>query len=103
MKSKTEILEEFSLFSMPSGGIGSWLTEHTHSDVFDRVGRIDEEPLSAVQLNQLLVMGHEAPVGDGFFRYYWLEAPQRHPFNVREIADFSEDFLLSETILSLDH
>jgi len=67
MKSKAEILEEFSLFSMPTGGIGSWLAEQTHSDVFDRLGKIDELPLSPVQLNQLLVMGHEAPVGDGFF------------------------------------
>jgi hypothetical protein len=104
MKSKTEILEEFSLFSMPSGGIGSWLTEHTHSDVFDRVGRIDEEPLSAVQLNQLLVMGHEAPVGDGFFRYYWLEAPDEHPYNVRDVPGFSVDWLQSkEVISSLGH
>lgn len=63
MKSKTDILAEFALFSMPAGGgIGSWLTEKAHSDVFERLGRIDEEPLSAVQLNQLLVMGHEAPL-----------------------------------------
>src|SRR5258708_10629069 len=104
MKSKAEILAEFSLFSMPAGGgIGSWLTEETHSDVFERLGRIDAEPLPAVQLNQLLVLGHEAPVGDGFFRYYWLQAPHQHPYNVREVADFSEDFLTSETILSLDH
>ena len=30
MKSKAQILEEFSLFSVPTGGIGSWLTEQTH-------------------------------------------------------------------------
>ncbi|HEY4763506.1 MAG TPA: hypothetical protein VIH75_07500 [Candidatus Sulfotelmatobacter sp.] len=70
MKAKTEILEEFNLFSMPTRGIGSWLTETTHADVFERLGRIDKEPLSAVQLNQRLVMGHEAPRVTGFFRYY---------------------------------
>ena len=76
MKSKHQILEEFSLFSVPTGGIGSWLTEHTHNDVFARLGKCDEEPLPAVQLNQLLVLAHEAPVSDGFFRYYWLQAPE---------------------------
>ena len=104
MKSKTQILEEFSLFSMPSPGVGSWLTRETHPDVLDRIGRIEEEPLSGVQLNQLLVMGHEAPTGDGFFRYYWLEAPEEHPYNVREIPGFSESYLASkEMILPLAH
>lgn len=104
MKSKAEILQEFALFSIPVGGIGSWLTDHAHADVFDRVGRIDEEPLSAVQLNQLLVMGHEAPVGDGFFRYYWLQSPDAHPYNVRDIPGFSESWLQSkEMIASLAH
>jgi hypothetical protein len=104
LKSKAEILDEFSLFSMPTGGIGSWLTEQTHSDIFDRLGKIDELPLSAVQLNQLLVMGHEAPVGDGFFRYYWLQAPKEHPYNVRDVPEFSERWLdSSEMISSLTH
>jgi hypothetical protein len=103
MKSKSEILNEFSLFSVPTGGIGEWLTEATHQDVFERLGRIDVEPLSAVQLNQLLVLGHEAPAGDGFFHYYWLRVPERHPYNVSEIAGFSEGWLKSEAILSLEH
>jgi hypothetical protein len=104
MRSKSEILEDFSLFSLPTGGIGSWLTERTHDDVFARLGKVDDEPLSAVQLNQLLVLGHEAPVGDGFFRYYWLDAPRHHPYSVRGVPGFSEDWLQSEgMIASLAH
>ena len=62
------------------------------------------EPLSAVQLNQLLVLGHVAPVADGFFRYYWLQAPEQHPYSVRDLPDFSEDWLGSEgAIASLAH
>src|SRR4051812_41911649 len=72
MKTKPEILDAFNLFNVPTGGIGSWLTDEAHDDIFTRLGRINEEPLSAVQLNQLLVLGHEAPVDDGYFRYYWL-------------------------------
>ena len=60
MVSKAEILSEFSLFSVPTGGIGNWLTEDTHDDVFIRLGQVDHEPLPAVQLNQLLILGHKA-------------------------------------------
>ena len=104
MESKADILREFSLFSVPTGGIGNWLTEDTHDDVFARLGKVDQEPLPAVQLNQLLVLGHEAPVGDDFFRYYWLLAPAQHPYDVRTIPDFSDSFLRSSSaILSLAH
>ena len=92
MQSKDQILKEFHLFSVPTGGIGSWLTEDTHDDVFARLGKIDEEPLPAVQLNQLLVLAHEAPVSEGFFRYYWLEAPKQHSYDVRHLPGYSEEF-----------
>ena len=51
MESKVDILREFSLFSVPTGGIGNWLTEDTHDDVFARLGKVEQEPLPAVQLN----------------------------------------------------
>ena len=104
MQSKAQILDEFSLFSVPTGGIGSWLTEDTHDDVFARLGKIDEEPLPAVQLNQLLVLAHEAPVSDGFFRYYWLQVPDQHCYDVRDLPGYSEDFLSSDSsVTSLAH
>ena len=104
MESKADILREFSIFSVPTGGIGNWLTEDTHDDVFTRLGKVDQEPLSAVQLNQLLVLGHEAPVSDDFFRFYWLLTPDQHPYDVRTIPDFSDSFLRSSgAILSLAH
>ena len=104
MVTKSEILNQFSLFSVPTGGIGNWLTEDTHNDVFSRLGKVDQEPLPAVQLNQLLVLGHEAPVGDDFFRYYWLLAPDQHPYDVCSIPDFSTNFIESSgAIISLAH
>jgi hypothetical protein len=103
MQSKADILREFGLFSVPTGGIGNWLTEGTHDDVFTRLGKVDQEPLPAVQLNQLLVLGHEAPVGDDFFHYYWLTAPEQHPYDVRTIPGYSDSFLKSSgVILSLE-
>lgn len=104
MKSKSQILDQFALFSVPTGRIGSWLTENTHPDVFERLGKMDDEPLPAVQLNQLFVLGHEAPVGDAFFRYYWLEASEEHPYSVRYVPGFSNDWLRSKgLILNLEH
>jgi hypothetical protein len=79
MTSKDSILHDFAVFSVDIGGIGNWLTTDSHDDIFQRLGSIDKQPLSAVQLNQLLVLGHEAPVSDAFFRYYWLSVPKRHP------------------------
>jgi hypothetical protein len=100
MKSKSEILADFALFSVPTGGIGSWLTAKTHDDVFARLGKVDDEPLPAVQLNQLLVLAHEAPIGDGYFRYYWLQAPEAHPYDVRKVPGFSENWLKSEGVIA---
>ena len=103
MRTKSEILEEFQIFAVPAGGIGAWITEATHDDVFARLGRLDEEPLTAVQLNQLLVLGREAPVSDGFFRYYWLCASEAHPYPVRDVPGFEDRWTASESVVSVQH
>jgi hypothetical protein len=103
MSSKDRILGDFSEFALPVGGIGGWLTAATPDDVFERLGRIGSDPLSAVQFNQLLVLGREAPVSDGFFRYYWLQAFGRHPYLLTEVPGFDEHWLKAEAIVSLGH
>ena len=104
MESKADILHEFALFSVTPAGIGNWLTGDINDDVFTRLGKVDQEPLTAAQLNQLLVLGHQAPVGDDFFRYYWLITPAQHPYDVRTIPGFTENFIGSDgAILSLAH
>ena len=70
--SKDNILDEFSLFILGTDGIGGWLGPATDDRVFRRLESINGEPLAKVQLNQLLAFGHEAPVSDDFFHYYWL-------------------------------
>jgi hypothetical protein len=54
-----------------------------------------------VQLNQLLAFGHEAPVSEGFFRYYWLELPPEHPYNLEAIPDFDSSWLKTDSIKSI--
>jgi hypothetical protein len=85
---RKDILEELRIFSLGTGGIGSWLTDSTCEEVFLRLSLIEQEPLSKVQLNQLLVLSHEAPVSDDFFRYYWLSTPKEHPYNVTKLPGF---------------
>src|SRR5258708_39415264 len=103
MVTKDEILSDFRLFSLGTGGIGSWITSDSCDDIFQRLAEIERQPLSAVQLTQLLVLGHEAPVSDAFFRYYWLYASDKHPYNVRDLPDFSERWTASQEIVSLAH
>lgn len=103
MYAKDELLAELRLFRLDTGGLGSWITENTDLEVFNRLGRIDEEPISKVQLNQLLAFGHEAPVSEGFFRYYWLTMPRSHPYDMTSIADFEPFPEDVQSIMSLRH
>jgi len=97
------VIEEFKLLSIGDMGIGAWITEDTEDVVYERLDNIDRDHLSKVQLNQLLVLGHEAPLSDGFFKYYWMDNPETHTYPVTEIPGFSEEFIGKKKIISLEH
>src|SRR5260370_14401799 len=101
--SKEQILDQFRLFTLGTDGIGGWLGPDTDRRVFDRLDGVHKDPLAKVQLNQLLAFGHEAPVSDDFFRYYWLSAPKLHPYDVKLVPDFDERWVSSTAIISLAH
>ena len=102
--SKETILEQFRLFSLGGRGIGGWLTENTDFKVFDRLETIQKNPLSKVQFNQLLAFGHQAPVSDDFFHYYWLKSPINHPYPVDQLPVFDQRWIKDSTeITSLSH
>ena len=101
---KDAILDKFRLFSLGGEGIGGWLTQRTDDGVFDRLDQILNDPLTRSQLNQILGFGHQAPVSDGFFRYYWLECPSKHPYPVCKLRGFKEQWTAgTEAIVSLEH
>ena len=98
------ILKDFDLFSVGGDGIGDWLTTSTDDKVFERLGKIADEPLSKAQFNQLLVFGHLAPVSEGFFHYYWLASPLGHPYQVDQLPGFEARWIEGTTaIMSLSH
>ena len=101
--SKESILEQFELFALGGEGIGGWLSETTDERVFQRLDQISDQPLTTVQLNQLLAFGHEAPVSDSFYRYYWLELPPAHPYDVSRLPDFDSNWGSQKAITSLSH
>jgi hypothetical protein len=105
MTSKEHILKEFSLFSLPGEGIGSWLTEKTDELVFERLAKIEEIPLSKAQLDQLLLLSLEGGVSRGFFNYYWNEIPPLHPYEVSRLPGFNASWIAegSSQIVSLSH
>lgn len=99
---KEDMLKQFDLFFAGTGGIDSWLGPQTPEEVLLRLTRIDKEPLSRVQFNQLLVLSHEATPSDGFFRYYWLSEP-KHTYDVTSIPGYQPTWNSSSSILSLQH
>jgi hypothetical protein len=101
--SKESLLAQLSLFSIGGEGIGGWLTSDADAAVFARLEELGTNPLKKVQLNQLLGLCHEAPLGDDFFSYYWLENPSMHPYPVQLLTTFDGEWLGREAIVSVDH
>ena len=102
--SKAEILNRLRLYSLGSHGIGGWLTDDTDDRIFDRLDTLNGNPLSKSQLNQLLALGHQAPISDGFFAYYWLQCPTGHPYAVEKLPGFSSQWIRDTPhIISLPH
>jgi len=99
--SREKLIQEFQLFSTGNPGVESLVLEKSPPVVLDRLCSLSEEPLSKVQFNQLLLLALEAGLSDGFFQYYWLESPSRHPYNVDAIPGFDGSFRTTTKIETL--
>jgi hypothetical protein len=99
---KEYITKFFQGLSHASKGFEGWLHKTGHDKVFERLAKIDREPLTKVQLNQLLLLSLEAGISDDFFRYYWLSTPS-HSYSVDKVDDFDTAFSKASSIISLQH
>ncbi len=99
---RLSLLDQFSPLFAGSGGIDSWLGGTTPQAVVERLGRLSTDPLSREQLNQLLVLSHEAEMSRGFFRYYWLNTSE-HPYDITRLDDFDAGYSQTTAIVSLKH
>jgi hypothetical protein len=97
-----KILGKFKIFEGGTGGLDSWLRADTPTEVFDALGELEKYSLTQSRLNQLLTLAHEAPISKPLFHYYWLSAPQDHPYDVRKVPVFDDQWIGLESIGSLD-
>ncbi len=101
-----DVISEFALFRGNGAGIESWISNKTPTAVIERLNNIDDQPISHAQLNQLLILSHEAGVSDGFFKYYWLSGSalnRVHPYNVSRLPDYNPTYENLEHISSVPH
>lgn len=86
------------------GGVDDWITNRTTPDsVFERLEAIGSQPLSRAQLNQLLILSHEAGMSQGFFEYYWLRRPSSHLYDITKLEGFDNAWMSVDEIVSLEH
>jgi len=99
---RAEITAAYSLFHHAETGIGAFAGPSMHDEVFDRLGRLDEAPLTKVELNQLLVLSEAGSVSDGFFQYYWGSVPT-HTYDVAKLPFYPGERLSMGQVVSHDH
>lgn len=102
---KDELIAQYKLFQFGEAGIGAFVGPRMHDEVHDRLSGLEQNPISKVQLNQLLVLSKAGSISDGFFRYYWRTLPI-HPYDVSRLPYYSPSMATSsaqEEIVSHDH
>lgn len=98
---KDYIIEQFKELSFPTKGFEGWLSDSAPEAVFNRFKRLDREPLTKVQLNQLLLLSLESGISDGFFKYYWLAVPD-HSYAIDKLDDFDNAYITTTAIVSIE-
>lgn len=99
---KDILAANYVLFHHAKTGIGAFANPSMHDEVFDRLNRLDSEPLTKVELNQLLVLSKAGSMSDGCFQYYWGSIPI-HTYDVRKLPQFPGEPVNSATVISHDH
>ncbi len=99
---KDFIIEQFKELSYETKGFEGWLSASAPEIIFERLSRLNREPLTKVQLNQLLLLSLESGISDDFFKYYWLENPS-HSYAIDKLEGFNEEFLKQNAIISIGH
>lgn len=89
-------------FNSNSIGFESFITENTDDIILERISKIENEPLTYVQLNQLLSFGKVSAISDGFYQYYWMISTLLHPYDITKLPEYqSISFDKSNILTSL--
>lgn len=99
---KERIVEYFKKISYKdTDGLERLFSENGKDEVFERVSKLKEQPISKVQLNQLFSLSGLPSMTFGFFKYYWLSLP-KHTYRIDKISGFSNALLDEEYITSIE-
>jgi hypothetical protein len=83
-----EVLENLNLY-FPGLFVKSspFLNSEAGRILLQRLLTMPTDPVTLTQFNQLLHLANEIGVSDGFFRYYFLTLPGRHPYALDRVFD----------------
>ncbi len=82
---RQEIIAYFSDIMGTGNGIVGFISDNSSDYLFDVLLNIDKAPLTKVQFDQLLSLQHVQTMSDDFFRFYWLERPDKHFYEIDAI------------------
>jgi hypothetical protein len=100
---KNNIIKFFEDLNHEGSGFTSMFSKSSRDEIFERIKIINEEPISKVQMNQLLLLSNEAGMTYSFYEYYWLKTPEKHIYDVKKVKGFNENFVPSSAICSIEH
>lgn len=102
--SKKDLAREYESFRFGTSGLGRFVHDQMEDEVFHQLSRLDQTPLTKVQLNQLLVLSNAGSMSDGFFKYYWLQQPE-HPYDVTRLPYYADSMTggREQSVQSHDH
>jgi len=102
--SKKDLAREYECFRFGTSGLGRVVHDNMEDEVFHHLSRLEQTPLTKVQLNQLLVLSNAGSMSDGFFKYYWVEQPE-HPYDVTCLPYYADSMKQSseQSVQSHDH
>ena len=59
--------------------------------IIESFSNLAEHPLTITHINQILHLSYHPGVSDGFFRYYFIEQPPSHPYNLDSVLPETPD------------
>lgn len=65
----------------------SFIQELDGQRIIERILKMEDDPICVTHANQLLHLNHEAGVTEGFFKYYFLDKPFKHPYSIDKVLD----------------
>lgn len=99
---KKDLLGKFAVFSTGNPGLESLVCEASDPIIINRLLLLDAQPLTKVQLNQLLGLAHEIGVSDAFFSFYW-SAALPATYDPKKIKGYDVSYHTVDCIISVDH